>query len=57
MQNGLAEAVSADTDSDKRLKLGLLDDMLSVIDVEQKWSCFGKIPPRVGGFDVIYDEK
>ena len=49
-------SMSADTDSDRKLKMGLLDDMLSVIDIEQKWSCFGKTPPRVGGFDVIYDE-
>ena len=49
-------SMSADTDSDRKLKMGLLDDMLSVMDIEQKWSCFGKTPPRVGGFDVIYDE-
>ena len=48
--------MSADTDSDRKLKLGLLDDMFSVVDVEQKWTSFGKTPPRIGGFDVIYNE-
>ena len=49
-------SMSADTDSDRKLKLGLLDDMFSVVDVEQKWTSFGKTPPRIGGFDVIYNE-
>lgn len=46
-------SMSSDTQSDHDLKFGLLDDMLTCVDVEQHFN--GRTPKRVGGFDLICD--
>jgi hypothetical protein len=45
--------MTADTETDRALKLGLLDDLLTVTDAEGKYN--GNPPRRVGGFDLIVD--
>jgi tubulin polyglutamylase TTLL9 len=44
-------SMSSDTQTDHDLKFGLLDDMLTVVDVENHFA--GRAPRRVGGFDLI----
>ena len=46
-------SMSSDTQTDHDLKFGLLDDMLTCVDVEGHFG--GKTPKRVGGFDLICD--
>eukprot|EP00242_Pyramimonas_sp_CCMP2087_P013271 CAMPEP_0198219710 /NCGR_PEP_ID=MMETSP1445-20131203/75726_1 /TAXON_ID=36898 /ORGANISM="Pyramimonas sp., Strain CCMP2087" /LENGTH=395 /DNA_ID=CAMNT_0043897223 /DNA_START=218 /DNA_END=1405 /DNA_ORIENTATION=- len=46
-------SMTADTETDRALKLGLLDDLLTVTDAEGKYN--GNPPRRVGGFDLIVD--
>ncbi|KAK3267439.1 hypothetical protein CYMTET_24004 [Cymbomonas tetramitiformis] len=46
-------SMSADTPTDRELKLGLLDDVMTAVDVEGRFQ--GKAPRRVGGFDLIVD--
>ncbi len=46
-------SMSSDTQTDHDLKFGLLDDMLTVIDLEGHFSKKKSIPRRVGGFDLI----
>ena len=46
-------SMSSDTQSDHDLKFGLLDDMLTCVDMEQHFN--GRTPKRVGGFDLICD--
>ena len=46
-------SMSSDTQTDHDLKFGLLDDMLTVVDVEGHFG--GRTPKRVGGFDLICD--
>jgi tubulin polyglutamylase TTLL9 len=43
--------MSSDTQTDHDLKFGLLDDMLTLVDVENHFA--GRAPRRVGGFDLI----
>ena len=47
-------SMSADTDTDRKLKTGLLEDMFSCVDMENNFG--GRCPPRVGSFDLIHDE-
>ena len=47
-------SLSSDTAADKDLKFALIDDMLSVIDLESRFE--GRTPTRVGGFDLIVDQ-
>ncbi|TMW55878.1 hypothetical protein Poli38472_008526 [Pythium oligandrum] len=47
-------SLSANTSSDYQLKCGMLNDMLDIIDIENKNT--GPIEERVGGFDLIYRE-
>mmetsp|Transcript_36942 Transcript_36942/g.51297 ORF Transcript_36942/g.51297 Transcript_36942/m.51297 type:complete len:124 (+) Transcript_36942:29-400(+) len=47
-------SMSADTPTDKALKLGLLDDVLTVTDAEGRF-INSPTPRRVGGFDLIVD--
>ena len=44
-------SMSSDTQTDHDLKFGLLDDMLTLVDVENHFA--GRAPRRVGGFDLI----
>ena len=44
-------SMSSDTRTDHDLKFGLLDDMLTLIDIEGHFN--GRVPRRVGGFDLI----
>ena len=46
-------SMSSDTQTDHDLKFGLLDDMLTVVDMEGHFG--GRTPKRVGGFDLICD--
>ena len=46
-------SMSSDTQTDHDLKFGLLDDMLTCVDMEQNFN--GRTPKRVGGFDLICD--
>jgi|TARA_B100001142_G_scaffold259729_1_gene261937 tubulin polyglutamylase TTLL9 len=46
-------SMSSDTQTDHDLKFGLLDDMLTLIDMTGSFR--GQLPPRVGGFDLVYD--
>jgi len=46
-------SMSADTPSDRDLKMGVLDDVLTVTDIEGRFQ--GRTPKRVGGFDLIVD--
>ena len=51
-------SISADTINDYDLKFGLLEDVYTVLDVEQKLGGQGadgkSLEPQVGGFDLIY---
>ena len=46
-------SISADTPNDYELKFGLLDDVYTIIDVENKLG--GVLEPVVGGFDLVYN--
>ena len=46
-------SVTADTPTDYELKFGLLDDVWTIIDVENKLG--GVLEPVVGGFDLVYN--
>ena len=45
-------SVSADTGDDYRLKFGLLDDMMTIVDMEKKLT--GQ-EEHIGGFDLAYN--
>ena len=44
---------TATTEEDYILKFGLLDDCMSVLDLENFFK--GQVEPRVGGFDLIWN--
>ena len=46
-------SITADTPNDYELKFGLLDDVYTIIDVENKLG--GQLEPVVGGFDLVYN--
>jgi tubulin polyglutamylase TTLL9 len=46
-------SLTADTPTDYELKFGLLDDLYTVIDVENKLG--GALEESIGGFDLIYN--
>jgi hypothetical protein len=46
-------SLSADTEADHTLKYGVLDDLLTLVDLEHKLKGDEE---HVGGFDLIYDQ-
>jgi tubulin polyglutamylase TTLL9 len=46
-------SISADTPDDYKLKFGLLEDMLGVVDLEGRRS---GLETRVGGFDLVWND-
>ena len=45
-------SVSADTEGDYKLKFGVLDDMMTIVDMEKKLT--GQ-EEHIGGFDLAYN--
>lgn len=47
-------SLTADTPTDYKLKFGMLNDMLDIVDMEAVKEP-GSLPMKVGGFDLIWD--
>ncbi len=52
LQVNASPSLTANTQSDYELKCALLNDMLSVVDLERKLRPF---EPQIGGFDLVWN--